>query len=485
MKKLKFIVIALVICVALSVILVACSKTDDLPDYDIFDLPYDAFFADEYRDLAADVHLNTEKYPELKRQGLRLVTGYSNGYAQADEAIPDTDEVIQNSFDPNKGILVIINGLQLNIGRTSNANMQSDSRLEELELFKDVQDIKYFTDDPDSHQIYDLGKYWKDNGYNVFYFHWEMFADHYSDAIGGGIASSPDEIQERVWSTDSGVQATYVNEEGKPCLTEPNQAVNGSIAELLAADYLRMTAAIKRVYPDYTASKHDVRFAGHSMGGLLTVAGATLLNVLADAGKLDKNMAPNRLALMDSYLGKSAKKDYTISWSGKKYIVTEQPEEEGDQTWCCNYLAALKLLVKKYTVACEFYCNEGFVVPFLAIPGSLTFDEEYGCFLGARNVDYINTVLYYCPIITIRPYFSAVGGEIAFNGHNPVREWYLSSFLYDAPVTEEGVTVPTARMSDKDVMKLRGNYFVMRNDRRLRCETVRCDDDTFALNVNE
>lgn len=481
MKKFKAVAILLALCLLLTCVLAGCHDKQR-PELAKYNVPYDALIADSYKDYAAEVQLNVDDYPELSRQGLRLVTGYGEDYSFANEGMPNDDEVIRSSFDPDLGILVIINGLQLGIGRSKVVNMQSDSRLLEKEYFEDSTDIAYFADDPNSDQIYDLGKYWRDdNGYksyNVFYFHWEMFADHYEKGGLMDTINAPFVIQEKVWSTDGGVQAAY-NRNGKTYATEPGEAVNGSLAEWFAAEYMRMAQAVSRVYPNYGQTQHDVRFAGHSMGGTLTVASAALLNLLGDADMLQSGFVPNRLALMDSYLGDSSKTDYTIAWTGNKYIHPENSER------CCNYIAALDMLVNKFGVAAEFICNEGFTVPFLCVEGitDTYYVDDLQGFDGA-NAELANKILELCPIVVVRPYFAAVSGFVAFDGHNPVREWYLSSILYAAP-TVQGKTVPTARMSDSDVRALRGQYFVMVNERQTACETVRCDDDVFTLNRTE
>ena len=476
------VVAALVLSFALAGILTACGNdetpkepvTPEPPAHvkNVYKVGYENLEADDYQNYAETVFLNTKKYPELERQGLRIVTGYDvDDYANANEATLDTVEAALNYFNPNKGILVIINGLQIGIGYQHNANMQSDSRLKELDRHPEAEDIEYFTKDPNSIQTYDLGKYWMDNGYNVFYFHWEMFADH-PNAV-----EAPDAINDRIWTRDTGVQARYYRD-GKSLLTEPNQAIlGGSVAELFAAQYARMANAVKQAYPNYAAT--DVRFAGHSMGGVLTVASSALVQLIADDGQLDQTFVPNRLALMDSYLGIGMLSDLTISWSGKPYAVGEGRDST------CNYLAALNMLVNKYGVAAEFCCNEGFLVPFMNMVGltDLSYDEEYCEFVGKNKSEFANAVNELAPIIVISPYFSAVSGGVAAEGHNPIREWYLSSILYDAPTTEDGYIVPTAKMSDEGVRAARGDYYVMRNAHESYCETVRCDDDTFVRNL--
>ena len=233
-----------------------------------------------------------------------------------------------------------------------------------------------------------------------------------------------------------------------------------------------MAAAVKEVYPTYGAVKRDVRFAGHSMGGVLTVASCTLLNLLQEDGQLDIGFAPSRLALMDSYLGASSNSELTISWSGKKYAAPT------DTLSGCNYIPALDLLVNKFGAAAEFVCNEEFVVPFLMMA---KYNESIRGFENT-NAPYANKILELCPIVVVRPYFYGVSMPVSAFGHNAIGEWYLSTILYAAPKAD-GRIVPTACMSNEDVRAARGNLFVMINDRMANCETVRCDDDVFFLNV--
>ncbi len=471
-EQFKMLLALLLACVVLACTFAACDKPQGAPPLDKYEPSYDFLIADEYRDLASEVRLNTAEYPELARQGLRLVTGYdASDYAHAKEGAADDVEVIRRHFDPSKGILVLIHGLQMNSGRNRNTNMTSENRLGELELFGDENEIDYFASDANGAQTYDLAKYWMDNGYNVFYFHWEMFADYYKEGGLLDMGRSPIEVQERIWTRDTGVQAVYVRG-GKTYMTEPNKAVNGSVAEWLATDYLRMAAAVSEAFPNYGEEGRDVRFAGHSMGGVLTVASSALLNLLCEDGKLDARFAPNRLALMDSYLGSSASTEYTVAWSGKKYAAPT------DSLNGCNYIPALDMLVNRFGVAAEFICNEEFLIPFLLLA---KYNETLQGFEG-ENAKYANKIFELCPIVLVRPYFAGVSLPIFVNGHNAIMEWYLSTILYDAPKAD-GRPVPTARMSNEEVRAARRNFFMMDNERMANCETVRCDDDIFYLNA--
>ena len=426
--------------------------------------------ADSYRNYADEIFLNTKDYPELSDLGLRLITGYDTSYRRGNETKADTAEAIRRHFDPNKGILVIVHGVNAGYGRDGTGNMRSDSRVAEINKYGRETEADYFKQDPNSLQTYDLAKYWHDGDYNVFYFHWENFSDYYSGNSSFDVLNTPNHVQERIWSTDTGVQAVY-RRDGQPAQTEPGTALNGSVAEWFVGEYIRMVRAVEEVYPEYAAKDKDIRVAGHSMGGVLTDAGVTLLKLVAEKGQVDMEMTPNRIAMLDSFIALVGG-NYNLAWTGKPYAKGIDG----------NYLLALQLLVEVFDVAVEYYTNEGFTVPFLNINGltDFVFSEEDGVFHGAMS-ERANRVLKYCPIIELSPYFVGVKNPIFTNGHNPVREWYFTSILYDAPKTSDGVTVPTARMSDEDIKALRGKFFEMKNAQESDCETVRCDDDTFIL----
>lgn len=427
--------------------------------------------ADKYIDYASTVFINSERYPELSKQGLFMVTGFDEtDYSAALQEEADATDVIKNNFDPNKGILIIINGLQLDVGRNTWASMCADSRTAEISQLGIDGDADYFKSDENSEQIYDMSKYWFDNGYNVFYFHYEMFSDHVNANGGTDALGAPFAVCDRIWTRDNGAQAVLSD----GTFTEAGAALNGySVAEYFAAEYLRAVNEVDKLYPAYKDAEKNIACAGHSMGGALTVAGNILLNLLSESGAVSKGLIPSRLELMDSYVGIGGSGN--IAWTGNPYVNGNT----GD-----TYVTALEMLVNVFDVAAVFYSNKSYMVPF---QGMTKWNEETHKFEKVAMENYTvlaNRILQVAPIVVIEPKFAAVNGAIILNGHNAIREWVLTSILYDAPVVTDGENtykVPTAAMSNEDILAARGCFYDMTAADNV--ETVRCNDDKFTRDV--
>ncbi len=443
------------------------------------------------------VSLNEEEYPFLQDQGLTLVTGYdSDDYSIVNEVPADDEENIRNYFDPSKPNLIVIHGLQMNIGRYGIVHMTTENRREEViagisNKYASKAQPAYLSDAGFNNE-HEPTKYWFDGangqGYNVFYFHYERFSD-----IGPGT------VVNDIWSRDTGSCAVYYDTEiGEYAYTEKYEATNGySLAEIFVGEYLRAFKAIDSIYPEYKASGNLTYTAAHSMGGVMTVASSILIHQLAEKGAIDTNLLPSRHIQMDSYISLIGETpNCTIAWSGKNYVDVKEDGINQGQFWAIeNYVSALKALVLRYNVAVDFYMNTGWIIPFLSM---VQWDEEEKDWVGAMNQSTARRVSELCPIIIIKPYFSGLDGMESTMGHNSIREWVLSSYLYDAPtVTVDGktYTVPTVNMSNEDVLALRGRVFEMCHrdrdgnplDRNQsdsgshKTETVRCDDDHFVV----
>lgn len=204
---------------------------------------------------------------------------------------------------------------------------------------------------------------------------------------------------------------------------------------------------------------------------------------------------------MDSYISvQTDDRNKTIAWSGEPYMFLKDAEgvEDLDTPSAVeNYLCAIEGLALRYNVAIDYYVNNGWLIPFLSMT---SFDTELGRWVKTGPLDMAvtaNRVMAVSTIVIIKPYFAGVRNMVNTAGHNPVREWVLSSYLYDAPtVTKDGVTyiVPTARMSNEDVIALRGTLYEMchrnkegeflasgeKDTSSYKTETVRCDDDGFV-----
>ena len=99
-----------------------------------------------------------------------------------------------------------------------------------------------------------------------------------------------------------------------------------------------------------------------------------------------------------------------------------------------NYLCAIEGLALRYNVAIDYYVNNGWLVPFLSMT---SFDTELGKWVKTGPLDMAvtaNRVMAVSTIVIIKPYFAGVSDWVTTSGHNPVREWVLSSYLYDVLV---------------------------------------------------
>jgi hypothetical protein len=499
MKKTLFFT-ALVLIVALSISMVACAPVEDTPQPDTrYALQEELVLSNDldYR----TVTLNEGKYPILSDQGLFLVTGYDETDFNVALQVPaDDEDGIRNHFDPTKPSIIIIHGLQMGVGRYGQVTMSAENREAEVRnkiYNKYVQDgeIEYLQDSRFD-KIHDLTKYWYDGGnggqpYNVFFFHYERFLD-----------CGPSQAVDKIWSRGSNMEAMYFDTAtGSYVNTEPHESINGySVAELYAGEYLRAFGHIDTIYPEYKNSGNRIYTAAHSMGGVLNVAGNILLKQLSEKGEINETLTPSRLIQMDSYISvQTDDSDKTIAWSSKGYAYLKDAEgvEDVDTPSAVeNYLCAIEGLALRYNVAIDYYVNNGWVVPFLSMT---SFDREAGQWVKTGPIDMsvpANRVLAVTTMVIIKPYFAGISSGIYNAGHNPVREWILSSYLYDAPtVVKDGVTytVPTARMSNEDVIALRGTLFEMCNrdsegvpadgtdiNVSYKTETVRCDDDMFV-----
>lgn len=471
----------------------------------------EGLLAEDYIDYADTVQLDIETYPQIADMGLTIVTGYGeNDFDDVREADADgIDEATGKSnmelyFDSSRPSIVIIHGVQFNGGRRGRCHMGTENRDEEVAsgLYSAENDIDYLKTNSAFNEDHDLSKYWYDGAcgqqaYNVFFFHYERFAD----MVGAGESSIvndaayPGTVVDHIWSADNGVQAIYLNEQNNYVMTEKGKALGGySVAELYAAEYIRAFGQIETLYPEYKNSGLSTYVASHSMGGVVSVAGNMLLKLLADDGQIDINLTPSRLLQMDSFVGMPMNNDAesTISWSGKNYLSNG----EESQNACQNYLYSVEALALKYNVAVDFYMNKGVGVPFTCM---VSWDKNDNCFAGYRSEE-ANRILAVSAMIQLSPYFAGVNDAAFGEGHNAIREWVLSSYLYSAPKATDAdgneYTVITARATNAESIAARGTYvemigktgegeFVAKSakgnypDGARYAETVRCDDDAF------
>ena len=459
MKKFVAFLICAVLISSLIISFTACSVKDT--GYAI----HDSLISDNYVDYAKEVKLNTETYPQIADQGLFLVSGY-DAEGKAVEIAADDANNIKNNFDATLPSIILVHGVKLRQGRYGNTYFMSENQGESKELGN----------------IFRSGENAKGQKWNLFYFHYEKFADAEGDDQMASL--NPTDTERRVWmrGTD-GEGNQFCNPDGS---YSGQDALAYSLAEFFAAEYIRTMNAVNAEFPNYATSGNEIRTASHSMGGALTVATVSLLNILSHDGQLNSGLLPDRMALLDSYVGGGSDTSYKIAWSNKNYI-NNSPRS--------NYYYSLENIVKDANIAVEFYYNQDAWVPFT---GMLNLDENE----QTKNLVYFKEISKLAPMLLLYPDFTNVNG-VSFDGHDAIMEWYFTSyksaeikyydkgdFVANTEETEMGALkdnavsigiAPSATTSAEQIRNLRGVSLEMKktwsyND----CASIECDDDVIV-----
>ena len=474
-----------------------------------------ALMADSYQNYAQTCDLNLTTYPELGSMGLKLITGCgdegqpgfdknTNNWRQIHEVETDDVAKLQQYFNPDAPTLILIHGVQFNEGRYGIATFQSDCRPTEIINNIDPNPAPYFAEAVGTYTgSIDMSKYYRDLGYNVMFFHYENFADPLNSDDFSSSLDAVDQVTNVIWCKDN-CTATFLRN-GQAVASDPaNTFTNGKfcVAEFYVAEYLRWINAVKQAFPDkdFANTNAGITTAAHSMGGVVNVASNFLLSQVAEAGYMSVKLMPTRMMQMDPYVGMA--EDHVIAWTGEKYLSNVE---------CDTYATALEILVNKYNIGCVYACNNGFAVPCMMV--FALWDPEKQVFtnhVGEVETNYssfsyaINRILAVAPFVVLQAYYPYCGSSVIAGTecHNAMREWVLSTILYDAPtVTKDGktYTVPTMKMSAADIKALGGHFFyqfryVYDDDGNIvyeddgtpeenteSTETIRCDDDTFIL----
>lgn len=444
MKKFLSIFLVLAVLVACVVVCTACGKDNDNDEFAIFK-------TNNFKDYAT-LDLNYDDFPtlnaEARWQGLYFVKGYQKATdahklalnnstgerRQVPIEIPAEGEEFANAFDPEKPSLIIIHGVQMGDGRQSNAYYWIDNGTTDTDIGKDLSTFFYYAD-----------KNADKKAWNVFYFHYEQFCD----AEGSGkdvanMAAAVSKIVQACWTMGEDnkgskiIEADYIDNanpgDGK---WSEKAAFNGAICEFFAAEYTRMINSVVNKYPDFKTNHEEIRIAAHSMGGVMTTSSITLLTALADANKIDAKLLPNRLALLDPYVGDYADSDLTVAWSGKKI-----------GNFRTAYIKGLKYYKKVTGGIIEFYVNSTFgIVPYTA---------------GAHDnpLRYEKELKEICAYSVLLPYYKNVDNSTAqiSAGHNAIREWYFYSYTVS----------PIYVYSESDVELKYSSYVLKKNAEPLR-----------------
>lgn len=459
MKKLMSVL--LVCCLIMSglAVFAACNK-EEVEVAKAYS-PNDAIIADpsSYIDYAANIDLNTEKYPSLADMGMGLfyVSGF-NERGRAQYVDPETDDGAA-VFDVNKPTVVITHGVQMDGGYSGAGeycSTSSDYKAELLDpdspytwtgVYDNIADVlDESTDTIDMKYIY-----WK-QGYNVAVFNYHNFSDSKKTELSGignfTLGFGP--VEQNVLA-GYGAFAMIKQSDGS-VITTDNDALNGySISQYFAAEYVRAMSKIS----NYDKSQ-DVIFMAHSMGGFILPLASQLLTELVKAEQLDAAFLPDRICLQDPYMGIglcAADENATVSWTGKKYI-----DGSSRHVW----LACLENLVIGYDIAVEMYVLTSRAVAFFLIIEVRT-DEDGLVSLepyadsGYYMVNQLTAYSEVCPDYT-------KNGEQHMYGHNGIREYYMLTKAQAAQTVACGdstVYVPSAALTTEQLKGVRGYSYIM------------------------
>lgn len=392
-------------------------------------------YADNYKyiDYAAEVRLDREKYPFLERDGMFWC--YWNEATESVEYLSAETEEGAALVDTSKPTIINVHGMQGNGYEYVEQYWFPSGKYgteEELGYAFDVQ----------------MTKFWLDKGYNVGIYNYISFASE------GG---QPMNIEDKIWAIDGPIGMRYQAADQ----SYVEDVCDYCVGELFAADYIR---AVNMLPDDF--GKEEIRIAAHSMGGEVVAAGLFLLTELADARveQIDRNKLPDRYIMEDTYFGvyqslgneifKLSHEGLTCNWSGKLL------PEDNVQTAVIECLKD----ISANGIALEYY---SYSLSFL----------RFG--ISDDSKEALSEI---CLWVDMSPDYGNYSGSYSLltDGHNAVREYYLTSILNDTPenydeLTDEEKVACAANLSLEDSLRLRGRCFSIVSG----AKTVTANDDVY------
>ncbi len=352
----------------------------------------------EYIDYAEEVKFDEEKYPLLANQGLFWVK-WDETLGEYIKIDADTAEGAA-LVDPSKPTIINIHGMLVSGYYDEEMYWLPEHCISSEELGYEIP-VQMF-------------KFWFDKGYNVGMYSYQKFA---AESIGYHF------IEEKMWSTEGKVGIRFATPENK--FVEDVSPY--CLSEHFAADYIRAM----RLLPE-SFGEQEIRFAAHSMGGELVTGGTFLLTELAEDGQIDPNKLPDRIAMEDTFFGTNilmkdgyvhlGQTNLPLRWSGKT-----MPGGTSTQTIieCIKDISANDIVIEYYSYPDSFLRM-------------------------ALTPSCLKTLIDNSVYIVLSPDFTTTVGR-----HNGIREYYLTSILWDYDDTQEltdtekvayAASIPTAEL---------------------------------------
>ncbi|MDR0854848.1 MAG: hypothetical protein LBN25_00600 [Christensenellaceae bacterium] len=422
--KRKLIITLVVFAVLLTAALTACASTDNTelrekikndvytpvaPPETLDYPPEEVEFVHKYRDYS-EVDFDYEKYPELNpdREGAgamgvglfwqKIVDGRLVQYSA------DTPEGAA-LIDPDKPTYIYVHGMMdnpegypgkfnfpANIGDYADFDLESNAFGEQI--------------------------LWEKAGFNYGILKYTQFTSE-NPAIAFW------NIEPKIWGYD-GITSTgtSVGNRFRYVGGKFSDLVVGEfgLAEFFAGEYLR---ALK-LLPD-TFGSHEIRVAGHSMGGQLSTAWVWMLTELYKDKWLTKQQLPSRLSILDPFFGMIIDQDGVAALFSKHNVTIGLTGEKLYQNYTGAQMGQCLVDIRAAGLAIEYY-----VYPMSWLL-SVTPDYVFDVIRENAAVVYIQ----------INYAGTHPGYVIATDGHVAANEWYVCSIYFGGGYTPYESLTPT------------------------------------------
>ncbi|MCR4661992.1 MAG: hypothetical protein K5765_08375 [Clostridia bacterium] len=283
--------------------------------------------------------------------------------------------------------------------------------------------------------------YYLDQGYNVGIFYWNQLADQGLELVSV--------VDRKIWSIGEGTETvepslrykTYESEGATGVLTAVDDPTNPKIP----VSVIYANDIIKYLGKDYEGKLY---LAGHSMGGQLTCAVSQYLCTLYDKKEISASLVPVRAALIDPYFPVGS----VVSG-----FVNCRDEYVKDMPVCYLAAQAVKdiadhgVLVEgygtNYDMCFRFYESKG--LGKMTTPSFVTDELKLETTkLLTENAAWI--------------YLKGLGSK--YGGFTPTHvmtiDYYFTTIYMNLKKSEEGYYIPQARLSDDELRKIIGMFFI-------------------------
>lgn len=354
---------------------------------------------------------------------------YGIYWYQSGSDMPIAAKDAQN-FDPAKPTLIYTHGMKVNHeGLTDREGLSLKGNNEE-----------YMTAAGFSPYLYE-GEFYQpliDQGYNVGIFYWNQLADCYFTE------------DDKFWVDHpmNGSYYTYVGEDGEFCTSEPTDDDNPECS----VTALYRDCLVETLGKDFSG---HLQLVGHSMGGQLTLAVSQALCVAYDRGDISSRYLPDRVTVIDPYLG-STPCSGEIDTTGEEVplkdpkptalLAAEAAENIANHGIPIEGFAANKIAYAYYDI------------PFVGVNDKALvakIEEKF-----AANIAWV----YLSHLVNTYTELSArlpgIHAEMPFlPTHTMAVDYYFSTMYMDVKTDNGGVPVPSFKVSDDDIRRMKGMSF--------------------------